>query len=176
MAERKRFLGIDEERWKEMRPLVLATIVPVVAAIAVFVVASSDHPAKKDVSQEPSLALYEACLQDNGLDPVGGFATQFDAQVAAQQGLKQCGKDLPRGALDGSGDRNSLQARYRECLKNMGANRGSSFGRFRFGPSSRTRSAMSICRSLLDPRDGDGQQPTPTTTTTPADNPAAPVA
>ncbi len=160
---------VDREWWDDHRPILLATILPVLAAIGAFVAVTTMHTGQ-NLSERPSMALFSACLDANNLDPPGGYTTQFDATEAAQQAMKLCGSKLPAGALNGQHE-NSGAVAFNECMKNLGGTRSGGFGGFgRFGGGSGFRDAYTTCRSLLE---GQGPDTGPATTTT---TPVSPIA
>jgi hypothetical protein len=162
---------IDPEWWNEHRPILLATILPLLAAIGLFVAVTTMHTGQ-NLADRPSMALFSACLDANNLDQIGGYTTQFDATEAAQQAMKLCGSKLPASARDGS-QQSSGAASFNECMKNLGGTRSHGFGRFGgFGGGSGFRNAFETCRSLLVGPGPDRGPATPTSTTTPV----APVA
>jgi hypothetical protein len=85
---------ISPEWWREHRPILLATILPVLAAIGVFVAVTTMHTSP-NLANRPSMALFSACLDANNLDPIGGYTTQFDATEAAQQAARQRAQRKP---------------------------------------------------------------------------------
>jgi hypothetical protein len=164
---------ISPEWWREHRPILLATILPVLAAIGVFVAVTTMHTSP-NLANRPSMALFSACLDANNLDPIGGYTTQFDATEAAQQAMKLCGNKLPASVRNGSAQQNPGVVAFNSCMKNLGGDRhsGGFFGR-RFGGGSSFRNAYLTCRSLLAgnaPDQGGGASSTTTTT------PVAPIA
>jgi hypothetical protein len=161
---------IDPEWWKEHRPILLATILPILAAIGLFVAVTTMHTSQ-NLADRPSMALFSACLDANNLDPIGGYTTQFDATEAAQQAMKLCGSKLPASVRNGGGQQNPGVVAFNQCMKNLGGSSHPSFGRFGGGGS--FRNAYLTCRSLLAgnaPDQGPGASSTSTTT------PVAPVA
>lgn len=150
---------IDPEWWKEHRPILLATILPIIAAIAAFV-AVLMIPNSQNLSQRPSMALFSACLDANNLDPIGGFASQFDAQEAAQQAMKLCGKELPASVKNGQSDPGQIA--FNNCMKSIG---GSHRGFGRFGGGGNFRNAYLTCRTLLQNNAPERDQGGSTTTT-----------
>ena len=158
---------IDPGWWREHRPILLATILPVLAAIGAFV-AVTIIPSSTNLSERPSMALFSACLDANNLDPIGGYTTQFDATEAAQQAMKLCGNKLPASVRNGQS--NPGAESFNECMKNLGGSRHPGFGGF--GGGSSFRNAFTTCRSLLQgnaPDTGRGDS----TSTTPPPPPVA---
>ena len=153
----------EESGWKKAGPVLLATLVPLVAAAGFFALATYGKR-NGDVTQQPSMAAFDACLTAHGLQPSGSDPSQFDATVLAQQQMQACGDKIPKAVLQKAQDeRRARIASYRECIRNLGG--GSGFGRDRGGPSQGFREALSICQSLL----GEGRQtPKPRVATTPA--------
>jgi hypothetical protein len=158
---------IDPEWWEEHRPILLATILPTLAAIGLFVAVTTLHTSQ-NLADRPSMALFSACLDANNLDPIGGYTSQFDATEAAQQAMKLCGNKLPASVRNGGGQQNPGLVAFNQCMKNLG---GSSHGGFgRFGGSSSFRSAYLTCRSLIAgnaPDQGRGASSSSTTTPPP---------
>jgi hypothetical protein len=154
----------EQDGWRRARPVLLATLVPIAAAAGFFALATYGKRSA-DVTQEPSMAAFDACLTANGLQPAGQYPTQFDATVAAQQQMKVCGDKIPKAVLQKAADRQrAAMASYRECLRNIGGSGGTGgYGRYG-GPSKSFREAFSICRSLLG---GGGPAPAPKPSTTP---------
>ena len=113
---------IDPEWWKEHRPILLATILPVLAAIGLFVAVTTMHTSP-NLANRPSMALFSACLDANNLDPIGGYTTQFDATEAAQLAMKLCGSKLPASVRNGSGQQNPGLVAFNQCMKNLGGDR-----------------------------------------------------
>lgn len=135
--------------WKRVRPVLLTTLIPVVAALGFFALATY---AKKSpsVQNEPSMAAFDACLTANDLQPAQSYASQFDEQVASQQEMKTCGNKIPSYVIKKwQQEAEAAQASYRECIENLGGSGHSGFGRFHSGPSSGFRNALSTCRNLL---------------------------
>ena len=172
MAARRGWAEFGGERWKRNRPIVLATILPVLAAIGAFIAVTSMH-SSPNLATRPSMALFSACLDANNLDPPGGFSTQFDAEVAAQQAEKLCGSKLPASVRDGNHE-SPGQVSFDQCMKNLGGNESHGlFGHSRFGGGgSGFRDAYLTCRSLIAGQAPDSGQQAPPTTTAPAE-PAA---
>ena len=108
---------INREWWREHRPILLATILPVLAAIGAFVAVTTMHTSQ-NLSQRPSMALFSACLDANNLDPIGGYTTQFDATEAAQQAMKLCGNKLPASVRNGQANPGVIA--FNSCMKNLG--------------------------------------------------------
>jgi hypothetical protein len=144
--------------WRRARPVLLTTLVPLVAAAGFFALATYGKRSA-DVTQEPSMAAFDACLTEHGLQSEG-YNSQFDATVAAQQQMKVCGDKIPKAVIQkAEAKQRAAMASYRECLRNVGGSGGfGGFGRYRDGPSKSFRDAFSICRSLLG---GGGSAPAP---------------
>ncbi len=165
-------LRIEPAWWREHRPILLATILPVLAALGAFVAVTTMHTGQ-NLANRPSMALFSACLDANNLDPIGGYTTQFDATEAAQQAMKLCGSKLPASVRNGSEQQNPGVVAFNTCLKNLGGERHGGFFGGRFGGGSSFRNAYLTCRSLIVGNAPDqARGGTPTTTTTPV----APVA
>jgi hypothetical protein len=154
---------IDQEWWKEHRPILLATILPILAAVAAFVAVLTIHTGSNQ-SERPSMALFSACLDANNLDPIGGYTNQFDATEAAQQAMKLCGNKLPASVRNGQSSPGAEA--FNECMKNLGGSRHPGFGGF--GGGSSFRNAFTTCRSLLQSNTPDTGGGASTSTTTPA--------
>jgi hypothetical protein len=162
----------ERSGWKSARPVLMATLIPLAAALAFFAVATYGHKSG-DVRDQPSMAAFDACLTEHGLQSAGAYPTQFDETVAAQQQMQACGDKIPKQVLQQAQDRRSAAtSSYRECIGNLAGSRSRGFGRFRGGPSQSYREAFAICRSLLQSGGEGGQQTTPKTPATPV----APVA
>jgi hypothetical protein len=153
MAAAGRF-RIDQEWWNKHRPILLATILPVLAAIGAFVALTTMRPTQ-NISQRPSMALFSACLDANNLDQIGGYTSQFDAEEASQLAIKLCGSKLPPSARDGQQTDPGVVA-FNQCMKNLGGHR-----RGRFGGS--YRSTYATCRNLLQTNAPDTGSSTATT-------------
>ena len=152
--------------WKAARPVLLTTLVPVAAALGFFALATygKKTPSIKD---QPSMAAFDACLTENGLQSTGDFPSQFDETVAAQAQMRACGDKIPKKVIEKAqaeqqARRSAAQSSYRECMSNMSGSSGrpQRFGRFRSGPSQSFRDAFAICRSLLQGSGEGGQQQT----------------
>jgi hypothetical protein len=157
--------------WKSARPVLLTTLVPVAAALGFFALATYGKKSA-DPRAQPSMAAFDACLTEHGLQPAGAYPSQFDETVAAQQQMKMCGDKIPKQVLQKAQDeRRAAMSSYRECLDNLGGSRRPSVGRFRGGFSQSRRDALVICRSLLQNGGGGGGQ-----ATTPKKKAAPPVA
>jgi hypothetical protein len=143
--------------WKRVRPVLLTTLVPVVAALGFFALATY---AKKtpNVQDLPSMAAFDACLSANDLQPAQSYASQFDAQIASQQEMKVCGSKVPPEVIQKwQQQAEAAQSSYSQCIKNLaGSGRGGGFGRFRSEPSSGFRNALATCRSLIQGGGGGG--------------------
>ena len=143
--------------WKRVRPVLLTTLVPVMAALGFFALATyaKKSPNVKDL---PSMAAFDACLSANDLQPAQRYGSQFDEQVASQQEMKVCGDKIPPEVIKKwEKQAEAGSSSYRECIKNLaGSQGGGGFGRFRGGPSQGFRSAFSTCRSLLQGGGGGG--------------------
>lgn len=162
-----------QANWKRARPVLLTTLVPVVAALGFFALATY---AKKsgNVKDQPSMAAFDACLSANDLQPAQSYASDFDRTVAGQQQMKVCGDKIPPEVIKswqkkaGAGS-----SSYRECIKNLGGSRSRGVGRFRGGPSPGYRNAVATCRGLLQGGGGgSGGTPVPKKNT-PAPGPVA---
>ncbi|MBV8395614.1 MAG: hypothetical protein JO064_05065 [Actinobacteria bacterium] len=153
---------MDEQAWKRLRPVLATSLVPLVAVGGLFAVATyAKHSANP--ADRPTMAAFDACLTNNGLQPQQSYASQFDAEVAAQQEWKTCGKLVPQAVLrKWQAPAQAAQESFRECLQNMGAFGSRGYGRF--GDHSAFRNAYETCRSLM--RQGPA----------PAKSPAKPVA
>jgi hypothetical protein len=151
--------------------VLLATLVPVVAALGFFALATYGKRSG-NIADQPSMAAFDACLTEHGLQPTGSYASQFDATVAAQQQMKACGDKIPKKVLEkAAAEQRSARSSYRDCIRNMsGGSRSRGFGRFRGGPSQSFRDAFSICRSLLE---NGGGGPTPAAPKTTGPGPVA---
>jgi hypothetical protein len=154
----------ERSGWKAARPVLLTTLVPVVAALGFFALATfAKHT--PSIKNQPSMAAFDACLTAHDLQSTGNYPTQFDETVAAQQQMKTCGDKIPKKVLEQAqqkqqDSRRAAMASYRECIRNMAGNRTRGFGRFRGGPPSGFRDALTICRSLLQGGDQGPQQTT----------------
>jgi hypothetical protein len=150
--------------WKRVQPVLLTTLVPVLAALGFFALATY---AKKggSVQDQPSMAAFDACLTANNLQPAQSYASQFDAQIASQQEMKACGNKVPSYVIKKwQQQAEAAQASYRECVENLGGSgRSGGFGRFHSGPSSGFRSALAACRSLIQGSGGSGGSGPPVT-------------
>lgn len=155
MAAAGRF-RISQEWWDDHRSILLVTILPVLAAIGAFVALTTMHTSP-NISQRPSMALFSACLDANNLDQVGGYTSQFDAEVAAQQAMKLCGSKLPASARNGQQTGPGVVA-FNQCMKNLGGHH-----RGRFGGGGGFRSTYNMCRSLLQTNSPDTGASTTTT-------------
>ena len=149
--------------WKRVRPVLLTTLVPIVAALGFFALATyaKKSPNVKDL---PSMAAFDACLSANDLQPAQSYASQFDAQVASEQEMKVCGNKIPPEVIKKwQQQAEAAGSSYRECIRNLaGSSSGSrGFGRFRGGPSEGFRNAYSTCRSLFQGGGGAGGGRTP---------------
>jgi hypothetical protein len=161
--------------WKRVGPVLLTTLVPVVAALGFFALATW---AKKtpDAKDRPSMAAFDACLTANDLQPAQSYATQFDETVASQQEMKTCGDKIPPDVIKKwQQQADAARSSYSECIKNLSGSSGSrGFGRFRGGPSSGFRSAFATCRSLMQQGGTDsGSAPAPKKKTTTVPGPIA---
>jgi hypothetical protein len=151
--------------WLSARPLLMATIVPVAAALGFFALATYGHR-DGDIRAQPSMAAFDACLTEHGLQPAGRYPSQFDATIAAQQQMQACGDKIPKKVLEqAQEERRAAVTSYRECIQNLAGSRQRGFGRFRGGPPQGFREALSICRSLLQDGGGEGAPSTPKTNT-----------
>ena len=152
--------------------VLVVTLVPIVAALGFFALATYGKKTG-NIADQPSMAAFDACLTEHGLQPTGNYPSQFDATIAAQQQMKTCGDKIPKQVIEKAEAKQQAAAdSYRVCLHNMAGNQGiRSFGRFRSGPSSSFRQAFSICRSLM--QDGGGGQPAPRAPKTNAPGPVA---
>ena len=143
--------------WKRVRPVLLTTLVPVMAALGFFALATyaKKSPNVKDL---PSMAAFDACLSANDLQPAQSYASPFDAQVASEQEMKVCGDKIPPEVIKKWQKQAEVgSSSYRDCIKNLAGSRsGGGFGRFRGGPSQGLRSAFATCRSLLQSGGGGG--------------------
>ena len=151
----------SEERsgWERARPVLLTTLVPVAAAAGFFLLAVYGKTSA-DPRAQPSMAAFDACLTEHGLQSSGAYPTQFDQTVAAQQQMEACGDRIPKKVLeDAATEQRRATASYRQCLKNLGGGFSRGFGRFRDPPSSNVREAFATCRALL--ADGGGARTTP---------------
>jgi hypothetical protein len=156
--------------WKRSGPVLLTALVPVVAVLAFFTLAIY---AKKgpNLNAQPSMAAFDACLSENNLQ-TQGYATQFDAQIAAEQQMKVCGSKIPPSLIRKSeqSSNNARQA-YRDCMRGLVGSGG-----FRRRPSAGARAgfraASETCEALLHPAGGTGSKTKPTPKTT-APGPAA---
>jgi hypothetical protein len=160
--------GVDEQAWKRLRPVLATTLIPLAAAGGFFALATytkqSTNPADR-----PSMAAFDACLTENGLQPQQSYPSQFDEQVAAQQEMKTCGNKIPKAIIDKwRRQAEASQSSFRECMQNMAGSGGYGFGR-RGGDF---RNAYVVCRSLLQGGNGGERAPVKPATTTPV----APVA
>ena len=146
-------------------PVLLTTLVPVVAALGFFALATYGKHSG-NIADQPSMAAFDACLTEHGLQPAGQYPSQFDATVAAQQQMKACGDKIPKQVLEkAAAEQRAAQSSYRECLRNMsGGSRYRWFGRYRSGPSQSFRDAFSICRSLMQNGGGGPAPSTPKST------------
>jgi hypothetical protein len=162
--------------WKRIGPVLLTALVPLVAVLGFFTLAIYG---KKGVDRkaQPSMAAFDACLSENNLQ-TQSYATQFDAQIAAEQQMKACGDKIPP-ALIRKSEQSSINARkaYRDCMEGLvGSRGGRGFGRFRARPSASARqgfrAASATCEELLHPGGGSGNKTKPTPKT-PAPGPAA---
>jgi hypothetical protein len=171
----QQFTRVDPETWKRIRPVLATTLIPIAAALGFFALATY---AKKtpSVADRPSMAAFDACLSEHGLQSQGNYATQFDAQVAAQQQMKVCGSKIPASVIRSwQQQAEASRASFRECMHNMAGSSGvHGFGRFRGGSSrdfDSMRNAFVICRSLLQQGDSGGRVPNK-----PLGTPVAPIA
>lgn len=161
---------MDEHAWKRLRPLLAATLIPVAAAGGFFALATYGKQ-RASLADRPSMAAFDACLTENGLQPQASYATQFDAQIAAQQEWNACGNKIPPAVIrKWQQQASSSQSSFRECMRNLAGSRGRGFGRFRGAPGSDFRNAYLTCRSLVQ---GGGQGSAPAK---PRSTPVAPVA
>ena len=152
-------------------PVLLTTLVPVVAALGFFALATYGKRTG-NIADQPSMAAFDACLTEHGLQPAGNYPSQFDATVAAQQQMKTCGDKIPKKVLEkAAAEQRAATSSYRECIRNMAGSGSRGFGRFRSGPSQSFRDAFSICRSLL--QNGDGGTPPPAAPKTKSPGPVA---
>ena len=83
-----------QEGWKRIRPVLLTTLVPLVAALGFFALATYAKKAP-NVKDLPSMAAFDACLTANDLQPAQSYASPFDAQIASEQEMKVCGSKVP---------------------------------------------------------------------------------
>jgi hypothetical protein len=152
-------------------PVLLTTLVPVVAALGFFALATyGTH--KGDIRDQPSMAAFDACLTEHGLQPAGSYPTQFDETVAAQEQMKACGDKIPEQVLQKAAEeQRAASSSYRECIRNMAGSRSRGFGRYRSGPSQSFRDAFTICRSLL--QNGGENTPPPAAPKTKSPAPVA---
>ncbi len=152
----------QQETWARVRPLVLTTLVPVVAALGFFALATYGK-VKGNVHDQPSMAAFDACLSANNLQPAQSYPSQFDETVAAQQEMQVCGDKIPPEVIKSWQKKaDAAQASFRECMANLGGQRRQGFGRFRGGPSSGFRDAYYTCRGLLQGSGGgSGGSPVP---------------
>jgi hypothetical protein len=145
--------------------VLLTTLVPVAAALGFFALATYGKKTPS-IHDQPSMAAFDACLTAHDLQPAQSYPTQFDQNVAAQQQMQTCGDKIPKKVLQDAqqkaqDSRRAAMASYRECIRNMAGTTSRGFGRFRGGPPSGFRDALTICRSLLEGGGGGGQQTTP---------------
>jgi hypothetical protein len=139
--------------WKRVRPVLLVTAVPIVAAFGYLALATY---AKKTANPAdlPSMAAFDACLTANNLQPTGG-GSQFDQQIASEQEMKACGSKIPSYVIaKWRAQAEAQQTAYRECVENL-AGPGRGFGRFH-GPPANFRAALAACRGLLQGGGGGG--------------------
>ena len=135
--------------WKRVRPVLLTTIVPVVAALGFFALATYANT-KGNVKDLPSMAAYDACLSENDLQPAQSYASDFDRQVAGQQMMKVCGDKIPPEVIKKwQTQAEAARGSFRDCMENLGGSHSRGFGRFRGGMSNGFRSAYVTCRGLL---------------------------
>jgi len=163
---------VDEQAWKRLRPVLATTLIPV-AAVGGFFALASYGKRSANPAEAPSMAAFDACLTENGLQPQASYPSPFDETVAAQQELKVCGSKVPAAVIkkwEGQGE--SSQSSFRDCMRQLGGSSGPGFGRGRFGGgrASSFRDAMLTCRQLLGGSAG-GAAPTK-----PSTKPVAPVA
>jgi len=141
---------VDEQAWKRLRGVLATTLIPCAAAGGFFALATY---AKRGANpaDRPSMAAFDACLTANGLQPQPSYPTQFDAQVAAQQEMKTCGKKIPQAVIEKwRKQAEASQASFRDCLRNMEGSGRRGFGRFGGGrPGGDFRNAYVTCRSLI---------------------------
>jgi hypothetical protein len=153
---------MDESKqatWKRVGPVVLTSLVPIVAALGFFAVEISSKKGPANAANQPSMAAFDACLTENDLQPAQSYASTFDQTVASEQEMKVCGDKIPPAVIK-SWQQKSEQANaaYRECIEKLAGSSGGGFGRFRRGPSSGFRAAVATCRTLLQ---GGGSGSTP---------------
>jgi hypothetical protein len=150
--------------------VLVVTLVPVVAALAFFALATYGKKTG-NIADQPSMAAFDACLTEHGLQSTGNYPSQFDATIAAQQQMKACGDKIPKQVIQrAEAKQRAAMDSYRECIHNMAGGSDGSFGRFRGGPSSSFQQAFSICRSLMQ---NGGGQPAPRVPKTNAPGPVA---
>ena len=151
----------QQETWARVRPVLLATLVPVVAALGFFALATYGKT-KGNVHDQPSMAAFDACLSANDLQPAQSYPSQFDETVAAQQEMQVCGDKIPPEVIKGWQQKAAAaQSSFRECMSNLGGSRHRGVGRFRGGVSSGFRDAYYTCRGLLQGSGGSGGSPIP---------------
>src|SRR5260221_13887487 len=114
----------QQAAWKRMRPVLATTLVPIVAALGFFVLATY---AKKSpsIADRPSMAAFDACLTANNLQPQQSYQSQFDSTIAAQQELKVCGSKIPQSVIKSwQKQAESSRSSFRECMQNMAGSGG----------------------------------------------------
>jgi hypothetical protein len=154
---------MDAEAWKRVRPVLVATLIPITAALGFFALATYAKKTPK-IADRPSMAAFDACLSANGLQPQQSYQSQFDQSVAAQQEMKVCGSKIPPALLAKQQQQaEAAQSSFRDCVRGMAGSSGG-FGRFR--DRGNFRAAYAVCRKLIE--GGQGAAP--------AKSPAKPVA
>jgi hypothetical protein len=151
----------QEETWARVRPILLTTLVPVVAALGIFVLAVYGKTSA-NVLDQPSMAAFDACLSANNLQPAQSYPSQFDQTIAAQQEMQVCGSKIPPAVIAGwQKQADAAQASFQNCINALGgSSRGGSFGG-RFGGGDRDgssgfRGAYNSCQALLQGSGGSG--------------------
>src|SRR5712692_2464179 len=88
----------QQEGWNRVRPVLLTTLVPIIAALGFFALATYGKRSANPADM-PSMAAFDACLTANGLQPQQHYQSQFDATIAAQQEMKVCGSKVPASVI-----------------------------------------------------------------------------
>ena len=147
--------------------IVFGTVVPAIALVGlvIFIVTQSRGHGSS-VSTSRSLAAFDSCAKAHGVAPGEQLSGAKGRQV-----LEACRDKLPPGTQVGSfgaaPQQDTPQQQFAECVQNATAglpHGGFGGGRFGGRPSSELRSAVSVCRSLVESASGGTTATTPTST------------
>src|SRR5260221_14578507 len=106
----------QQAAWKRMRPVLATTLVPIVAALGFFGLATYGKKTPS-IADRPSMAAFDACLTANNLQPQQHYQSQFDATIASQQEMKVCGSKIPASVIrSGQKQAEGSRSSFQECM------------------------------------------------------------